>query len=179
MHAEDLVIDDGRQSQIVEYICAVAPHVDATELTQAFIVEAVHLCDLAGLVIAANQSDALRITHLQCNQKQEGLDGVATTVDEITHKEVICVRALATHLKKLLEVIELSVDVTTDLTVSQNIATYRDGTLHVLYVALLLEDLSGAIAKRLDLSFLNRLTALQLLNPLIEIMHGRAVVSGV
>jgi len=104
---------------------------------------------------------------------------MATTVDKITHKEVIRVRTLATHLKKLLEVVELAVNITTDLTVSQNIGTYRDGTLHVLYIAFLLEDLSGAIAKRLDLSFLNRLTALQLLNPLIEIMHGRAVVSGV
>ena len=177
MHAEDLVVDDGRQSQVVEYVCAVAPHVDTAELAQAFVIEAVHLCDLAGLVVAANQSNALWITHLQSNQKQEGLDGVAATVDEITHEEVISVRTFAAHLKKLLEVVELAVDVTTDLTDSQIIGTYCDGTLHVLYVAFLLEDLSGAIAKRLDLSFLNRLTALQLLNPLIEVMNGRAVVS--
>ena len=53
MEAKDLAVDQSRQRQVVEQIREVLPHVGVAVLSQTFVVEAVHLSDLSGLVIAA------------------------------------------------------------------------------------------------------------------------------
>jgi hypothetical protein len=64
VNAEDAVVDDCGQTQIVEDLSAVAPHVHTAVLAQTLIVEAVHLSDLARLMVPANQGYSVRITHL-------------------------------------------------------------------------------------------------------------------
>lgn len=64
MHAEDLVVDDGRETQVVEDLRAVPPHIHGPVLLQALVVEAVHLRDLSGLVVSADQSDPVGIANL-------------------------------------------------------------------------------------------------------------------
>ena len=54
---------------------------------------------------------------------------------------------------------ELSVDIAAD----------SHWGLNVLHVVLLREDLLGSVAQRLHLAFLNVLTSLQLLDPLVDI----------
>ena len=54
MDAEDFVVDEGREIEIVEDVRAEAPHVHAAVLPQAFVVETVDLRDLAALMIASN-----------------------------------------------------------------------------------------------------------------------------
>ncbi len=58
-------VDDGGERQIVEDLGAVPPHRDRAVLPQTLVVEAVHLRDLSGLVIPADQRDSVWITHLQ------------------------------------------------------------------------------------------------------------------
>ncbi len=55
------------------YLRAALPHLRRAEVTQALVVEAVHLRDLATLVIASDHVDAVRVPDLQCDQQQEGL----------------------------------------------------------------------------------------------------------
>eukprot|EP00955_Chlamydomonas_euryale_P020631 218628-Chlamydomonas_euryale.AAC.2 len=43
VHAEDAVVDDGRQAEVVKHICAVTPHIDRAILAQAFVIEAINL----------------------------------------------------------------------------------------------------------------------------------------
>ena len=50
--------------EVVKHIGAVAPHVDRAVLAQALVIKAVHLGDLAGLVVAADQGDAVGVAHL-------------------------------------------------------------------------------------------------------------------
>lgn len=64
MDSEDRAIDDGCQSQIVENIGAVAPDIDRAVLAQALVIEAIDLRYLSGLVIAANESDAIGVSDL-------------------------------------------------------------------------------------------------------------------
>ena len=64
MDTEDLIIDDGCKCQVVEDLCAVAPYIDTTILSQALIVETVNLCDLSTFMVASNQSDSLWVSHL-------------------------------------------------------------------------------------------------------------------
>lgn len=115
MHAENLVVNDGGQAEVVEDFRAVSPHVDGAILLEALIVETVHLSDLAGFVVSANQGDSVRIPHLQSQQKQERFHTVVATVDEVTEKQVVGVGALASNLEQLNQIVELAVNITADL----------------------------------------------------------------
>jgi hypothetical protein len=64
VHAEDFVVDDGRETQVVEDLGAVPPHIDGPVLLKALVVEAVHLRDLSRLVVSTDQSDPVRIPNL-------------------------------------------------------------------------------------------------------------------
>jgi len=115
VHAENFVINDGSQSEVIEDGRAVPPHIGRTVLSEALIVEAVHLGNLSALVVASNQSDSFGVSYLQCQQKQEGLHTVVTSVHEITHKKVVGVWALASNFEEFLEIVELSMDVAANL----------------------------------------------------------------
>ena len=46
MNAEDLIIDNSRQTKKVKDIAAIPPNVDRSIFSQTFIIEAVYLSDL-------------------------------------------------------------------------------------------------------------------------------------
>lgn len=69
VHTEDPRVNDGSQRKVVEDLRTVAPHVNGAVLAQAFVVEAVDLGDLSGLVVASNQRDALRVSNLDYELK--------------------------------------------------------------------------------------------------------------
>lgn len=52
MDAEDLIIDDGSQWEVIKDLCAIFPDIEASILPQALVVEAIDLCDLPRLVVA-------------------------------------------------------------------------------------------------------------------------------
>jgi hypothetical protein len=64
MHAKDFVVNDGRQTKIVEDLCAILPHVDTAIFLQTLVVKPIYLCDLTTLMVASNQCDAIGISHL-------------------------------------------------------------------------------------------------------------------
>mmetsp|Transcript_86454 Transcript_86454/g.242040 ORF Transcript_86454/g.242040 Transcript_86454/m.242040 type:complete len:255 (+) Transcript_86454:315-1079(+) len=114
VHAEDRVLYQRRQRQVVEYLCAVLPWVGIAVLPHALVVEAVHLGDLSRLVVAADQRDATRIADLEQYQQLECLNAVVTSVYEVAHEDVVLLRNLPTDVEQLQHVEELAVDVTTD-----------------------------------------------------------------
>lgn len=67
MEAEDLVVDEGGKGEVIEEVGEVLPNVCVAVFSQAFVVEPVYLCDLARLVVAAENRDALRITDFEGN----------------------------------------------------------------------------------------------------------------
>ena len=101
-----------------------------TIFAQTLIIEAVNLSDLARLVVAAQNRDAVRIANLQCNEKGDRLDTVMTTVNIISHEQIIGVRKTATEAEKFTKVVELPVYV----------ATNRNRHAHRLHILLLRKD---------------------------------------
>lgn len=75
MDTKDLVVNDGREGQVVENLRAVAPHVHTAILAQTLIVEPIHLRDLSTLVVATDQCDAVGIANLRseptCNSQKK------------------------------------------------------------------------------------------------------------
>ena len=99
MHAENFVVDDGSQRQIVEYFSAVSPDIDWTILAEALVVEAIDLGNLSALVVASDQRDAFWVSDLEGEQKQERFHRVVASVNEIAHKQVIRIGTFSSHLE--------------------------------------------------------------------------------
>jgi len=75
----------------------------------------IYLRDLARFVVPADERDTVRISHFQRKKKQKCLDGIEATIDEVAHEEIIRIRNVSTNLEKLLQVVELAMDVSTNL----------------------------------------------------------------
>jgi len=133
VQAEDLPVDERRQRQVVKQIGEVLPDVGVAVLAQTLVVESVHLCDLARLVVTAQDGDALPVADLQGHQKGHGLHRVVSTVYIVAHEQVVGVRGLSAYPEQLHQVVELTVD----------ISAHCHGTFHLLHIRLLGEDLLG------------------------------------
>lgn len=83
VEAEDLVVDESGEGEVVEEVGEVLPHVGVAVLAEALVVEAVYLGDLARLVVPAEDGDALGVTNLEGDQKGHGLDGVVASVNVV------------------------------------------------------------------------------------------------
>ena len=65
MNAEYFAIDNGREREVIKYFRTVPPHGHTVVLSKTLVVEAVHLRDLAGLVVAPQDGDALWVPDLE------------------------------------------------------------------------------------------------------------------
>jgi hypothetical protein len=84
MHAEHAPVNHSTKREVVKHLAAPSPDVAAPVLALAFVVKAVHLRDLPGLVVASDERHPLRVAHLEGEQQQECLDAVETTINEVT-----------------------------------------------------------------------------------------------
>ena len=115
VNAKDLAVDDGRQTEVVEDLGAVAPHRDGAVLPQALVVEAVDLRDLAGFVVAADEGDAVGVADFERQQQEERLHAVEAAVHKVAHEKVIGVGDVAAHFEQFFEIVKLTVDVAANL----------------------------------------------------------------
>ena len=114
MHAEDFVVNQGCNWHAVEDVLEFFPYSNRVS-SFALVVETIYLRDLSTLMVASNQSYSLWIAHFEGNQQQKCFNRVRPSVDKVAHEKIICVRALTTHLEQFLQVVELSMNVTTNL----------------------------------------------------------------
>ena len=134
MEAEDLVIDEGSEWEIVEEVGEELPDVCIAIFAQALVVEAVHLCNLSGLVVTAKDGDSGGVSNLEGNEEGNGFDGVVASINVVacvsgqfsgdygealwkyrhTHEEVVCVWIWSADSEELHEIMELAMDISTD-----------------------------------------------------------------
>lgn len=84
VQTEDLAVDEGGEGKVVKEVGEVLPDIGVAVLAQALVVEAVDLGDLAGLVVATQDGDALGIADLERNKESNSLDGEVATIDVVT-----------------------------------------------------------------------------------------------
>lgn len=84
MKAEDLVLNERGEGEVIEKVGEVSPHVGVAIFAQALVVEAVDLCDLAGFVVSSEDRDPLGVADFKADKKGHGLDGVVTPIDVVT-----------------------------------------------------------------------------------------------
>ena len=161
VHAQHRVVNDSGEAEAVEDLDAGLPNGGGAVFFEALVVEAVHLRDLPGLVVAANQRHALRIAHLECEQQQEGFDRVVAAVDKVSHEDIVDRGHLTADVEELKQVVELAVDV----------AHHRGRDGHKVHILLLQKDLPRLCAELLHLLFWDDFALLQRLNLLIHIQY--------
>lgn len=83
MHAKHPAVHYRAQSEVIKHFTAPPPHVGAPILSLAFIVESVHLGDLARFVVTTDERDAFRVADLESEEEEKGFDAVEPSVDEI------------------------------------------------------------------------------------------------
>jgi len=66
--AENFVVDNGCEGQIVKDLCAVAPDIDTSILTEAFVVETIDLRNLTRFMVTTDQGNTLWISDLEGEQ---------------------------------------------------------------------------------------------------------------
>lgn len=64
-------------------------------------------------MISSEDGESLRISDFQRNKESHGLDGVISTIDVVSHEEVVGFGRLTTDFEEFTQVVELTVDVTT------------------------------------------------------------------
>jgi hypothetical protein len=133
VEAEDSVLDDGRHGEVVEGVGEVLPYVGVAVLSEALVVEAVHLGDLATLVVAPEDGDAMAVPDLERHEERHSLQRVVSPIDVVAHEEVVRVGTRTADAEQFRQVVELPVNVTADC--------YRG--LDGLNIGLLLQNFLG------------------------------------
>ena len=83
MEAEDLIVNEGGQGQVVKQIGEIFPDVCIAVLAQAFVIEAIDLGDLSRLVIATKNGDAAGISDLESDKKSYGFDRIVASINVV------------------------------------------------------------------------------------------------
>lgn len=81
--AEDLLVDEGGEGEVIEEICEVLPYVGVAILSETLVVEAIDLCDLTGFVVSSEDCDSLGISDFESNEQGNGLDRVVSSINVV------------------------------------------------------------------------------------------------
>mmetsp|Transcript_87065 Transcript_87065/g.186627 ORF Transcript_87065/g.186627 Transcript_87065/m.186627 type:complete len:259 (-) Transcript_87065:219-995(-) len=141
MLCEDLVLHESGEWKIVKEVREALPCGLAVVLPSALVVEAVDLRDLPAFMVAAEDCNPPRKADLDAKEQGNTLDREVATIYIVPEKEVVRVGWKAADAEKLLEVMELAVDVTTDC--------HR--APHGVHVALRGKDVLCKVTELLDL----------------------------
>lgn len=80
MDAEDLVIDDDGEGQVIEHVGEVVPDVCVAVFAIAFCIEAVRLGDASRFVVTTDEVHTVGIAELETHEEGDGFDGEETTI---------------------------------------------------------------------------------------------------
>ena len=68
-----LCVNQRGERQVIKQVCEVFPNICISVLSQALVIETIHLCDLSALVVPPKDGNSLRVANLkkQCNNNKE------------------------------------------------------------------------------------------------------------
>ena len=111
VHAQNFVVNECSDGQAVKHVNKLLPYFDR-ESSFAVIIKSIHSVDLSNLVVTSKEEEVLGVLYFKSEKQAESLNGVLSTVNVVTKEQVVSLRRHTAKLKKLQQVIELSVQVT-------------------------------------------------------------------
>lgn len=91
MHAENLVVNQGRNRHAVEHVLKLFPEPDTVPIF-ALVIKPVDSVDLAALVVTPQQEEVLLELYFVSQQKNDGLERLLATVHVVTEEQVVSFR---------------------------------------------------------------------------------------
>lgn len=101
-------------------------------------------------MVTSQKGDVARVLNLQAEQELNGLDGVVSAINIVSHENIARVWDFATTIEELHQVVELSMDVTAD----------GNGGLNRLAVGFFNENFFDFLADESKIAFGQNLTIL-------------------
>ena len=101
-----------------------------------------HLCNLPRLMVSPEERHTVGPASFEDHQPGESLQAVVAPVYKVSHEDVVCVRRRSALSEELLQVVELSMDISAD----------RHGGADGLDVGLLQEKITDQVTELLQLS---------------------------
>ncbi|KAH3671911.1 hypothetical protein OGAPHI_000097 [Ogataea philodendri] len=109
-------------------------------------------------MISSKNSDSSWIPNFHSHQVADRLHRVVSSVDVISHEQIVCVWARPSDFEQLHQIVELAV----------NISTYSDWHLHGLDVLLVLDNFDCHSAQLFNRVFTQWFTLAQLFYPTVQ-----------
>ena len=159
MDAEDFSLNNGTDSKVVKDFSAVLPWVSVSVFSNCFIIESIDGCDLSSFVISSEEGNMSWVLEFEAEEKLESLNRVESSINKVSHEDISSVRDLSSLVEQFEEVVELTVDVTTD----------GNGSLHGLNVALFDKDFLNFLAKDSEFSLGEDGSTLNGLKPVVDV----------
>ena len=66
-------------------------------------------------MVSSDESNSFWVPYFQSKQEKEGFNTVITSIDEVSHKEIVGIWAFTTNFKEFFQIVELTMDVTANL----------------------------------------------------------------
>jgi len=114
MHAENLIIYNDGEGEVVEHIGEIMPNARIAIFARALSVEAVGLCYAAGLVVATDEVHAVRVAEFKADEEGNGFYAEEAAVYIVAEEQIVCVGAETADAKDFEHVEELAMDVADD-----------------------------------------------------------------
>lgn len=105
MNATYLVINEGGEREKIKEVCKESPHIGVSVFSKALVVKAVHLCNLPGFVIPAQNGDAVPVAKLESDEQCHRFDRIVATIDVVAHEEVVGIRRVAPDAEEFGEIV--------------------------------------------------------------------------
>jgi hypothetical protein len=86
-----LIVNERCEREEVEQVGKEAPHIGIPVFSEALVVETVYLGDLPTLVIPAQNGDPLAVSELERNEQSDSFYRVVSTIDVVSHEQIVCV----------------------------------------------------------------------------------------
>ena len=111
-------------------------------------------------MVASQKSDVAWVLHLEAEEKLNDLHRVESSIDVVTHEDVAGIGYFTSFSEKLKEVVELSVNVTTN----------SDWSFNWLHVVFLAENLLCLLTENSELSLGQEDVFLEIFDPLSNVL---------
>lgn len=99
VNAEDFAVYNRSKGEIIEDFSEVVPWVDVSIFSEHFVIESVCLCCLSRFVVASKKSDTLGVFDLHAEEVFDCLDGIVSSIDEVSYEDVLVVRQTSTFVE--------------------------------------------------------------------------------
>ena len=114
MQTEDFVFNNRCKRDVVKKISQHLPYVLTTIFSHTFVVKPINLSYLSAFVVSSQDCEPVWIPYFQNKQECDCFYRVVSSINVVSHKEVVGVWALTSVFEQFNQVVKLAMDVTTD-----------------------------------------------------------------